>query len=174
MSYSDREWEVWTKEYVSSLVERDWAAEGTGTSGYRRFINLMEGNSILDVACGVGHCIHALPSGIKYLGIDTSTAMLYHARKRFPEHRFHFGDVYDLKNIPQVHYYSTYLRYVLLFFRCGVKQRSAYYLILICFPIKGKRYLWKLLLLVGLCINILKENVRFGISLLMMNYMISY
>jgi len=116
MSYSNRDWEVWTKEYVLALVERDWAAEATSDrphpSGHMRFIHLMEGDSILDVACGVGHCVYALPDGVKYLGVDTSIAMLAHAKKRFPEHHFQVGDAYNLKDIPQ---FDTVIASALLF-----------------------------------------------------------
>ena len=59
--------------------------------------NLVEGNTVLDVACGVGHLYpYIIDMGLEYTGLDNSQDMLDRAREAFPEGSFNYGDIYDL------------------------------------------------------------------------------
>jgi len=104
-----REWEIWDEGLVGVMakqwhdpnfcvreekVGRHWNLIKMGAS-------LVEGDSILDVACGFGH-LFALLRDRDYLGIDSSEYMVKQARKFFPddENRFQLGDAYDLSAHP--------------------------------------------------------------------------
>lgn len=59
--------------------------------------SLLEGSTVLDVGCGVGHLYPFVkPLVSEYLGVDTSDEMLKFAKQFFPGVRFEHGDVYDL------------------------------------------------------------------------------
>ena len=54
-------------------------------------------DSVLDVACGVGHLYPLLePQVWKYKGVDSSFEMIKRAREYFPAAEFEVGDAYDL------------------------------------------------------------------------------
>ena len=97
-----REWEVWDDEYVQVLIEDWWAKEPKMIEfleNYTTLVNMMEGFSILDVACGVGHLAGVVPGGVRYIGVDNSDAMLRVARERHPNMTFIKGDAFTLKGI---------------------------------------------------------------------------
>jgi len=55
------------------------------------------GDSVLDVACGLGHLYHTLkPKTLNYKGIDSSKEMIMTAREKAPDGLFAVGDAYDL------------------------------------------------------------------------------
>lgn len=55
------------------------------------------GDSVLDVACGIGHLYHVLtPRLSHYKGIDSSREMIRVAREHAPDGLFAVGDAYDL------------------------------------------------------------------------------
>ena len=61
---------------------------------------LGSGSKILDVGCGNGRLLAALPGkDIEYLGADNSLEMLTLARKNYPSHRFVQADLLDLSPI---------------------------------------------------------------------------
>jgi SAM-dependent methyltransferase len=95
-----REWEVWDEEYVKILEEDWWVNSDTSTASYQMLADMIEGTSVLDVACAVGHLTRCLPEGIEYLGIDRSHPMLKRARNRHPNFKFEYGDAYDLYKFP--------------------------------------------------------------------------
>ena len=65
-------------------------------------VRLLQGETALDVGCGIGHLYYALKGKVKtYLGIDASPYMLAKAREYFPEGDFRQGDVYDLSGLPR-------------------------------------------------------------------------
>lgn len=54
------------------------------------------GSSVLDVGCGNGRLLEALPPDIDYLGVDNSEKLLELARKEHPQNKFIEGDILDL------------------------------------------------------------------------------
>jgi SAM-dependent methyltransferase len=60
---------------------------------------LIEGESILDMGCGVGHQ-YPYVKHLKYLGVDNSTPMLEKARQFHPEATFTYGDIYNMNGLP--------------------------------------------------------------------------
>ena len=55
------------------------------------------GDSVLDVACGLGHIYHTLnPKTLNYKGIDSSKDMIRIAKECAPDGIFAVGDAYDL------------------------------------------------------------------------------
>jgi len=59
--------------------------------------NLVEGKSVLDVGCGMGHLYPWIKDNIDvYVGVDTSEVMLEKARQFNVGVKFQYGDVYDL------------------------------------------------------------------------------
>ncbi|MGC1121727.1 MAG: class I SAM-dependent methyltransferase [Candidatus Methanofastidiosia archaeon] len=64
-------------------------------------VNLLEGETVLDVGCGLGHLYHALKGKVtQYVGVDASPSMLKKAREFFPGADFREGDVYNLSEFP--------------------------------------------------------------------------
>lgn len=56
---------------------------------------MREGDTVLDVGCGIGHMAALLPMH-GYRGIDNSRDMIMAARRYFPTMSFTVGDVYNL------------------------------------------------------------------------------
>lgn len=93
-----RDWEVWNEKHVENLVEHGWAEDNPSKGKYLKWVlNRLEGDSVLDVGCGIGRLLYFLPEEMDYLGIDSSEPMLERARERFPNRRFVRGDVYNLE-----------------------------------------------------------------------------
>ena len=110
---SDCEWEIWDEKMVKQLasgwrnpadLQLDFSSSETDRHWRltQKVHSLIEGESILDVGCGMGHLFILVKDCFDYLGIDTSQAMLKTAREFFPEHqdKFQFGDAYDLSTLP--------------------------------------------------------------------------
>ncbi|PIQ78186.1 hypothetical protein COV82_01670 [Candidatus Peregrinibacteria bacterium CG11_big_fil_rev_8_21_14_0_20_46_8] len=57
--------------------------------------------SLLDAGCGNGRLLNYLNPQIEYLGIDNSRELLKHAKKRYPQGHFEYGDILALHAIPQ-------------------------------------------------------------------------
>lgn len=54
----------------------------------------------LDVGCGTGHyCGRLAVDGFDAVGIDLDTAMIAHARRRYPQATFHVLDMLDIANL---------------------------------------------------------------------------
>jgi len=58
-------------------------------------VSMREGETVLDVGCGIGHLAALLPCQ-GYRGIDNSRDMVEAAKRFFPAMSFTLGDVYDL------------------------------------------------------------------------------
>jgi len=110
---SNRRWEIWDKNLTNSIAKERWLSpqaclEGKGAKGgihwqlIRQVASLVEGNSVLDVACGLGH-LYILVKGKEYLGIDNSESMIEKCREYFPQEKdfFQVGDAYDLNEYPR-------------------------------------------------------------------------
>lgn len=54
------------------------------------------GSKVLDIGCGNGRLIQALPEDIQYLGVDLSGELIREARKLYPNKRFLTGDFLSL------------------------------------------------------------------------------
>ncbi|MBU7015862.1 MAG: class I SAM-dependent methyltransferase [Theionarchaea archaeon] len=66
-------------------------------------VNLLKGDKVLDVGCGLGHLYYALRGMVAhYIGVDASSFMLQKAREYFPEADFRKGDAHDLSAFPIV------------------------------------------------------------------------
>ncbi len=64
-------------------------------------VNLLKGETVLDVGCGLGHLYHALKGKItQYVGVDASPSMLMKAREFLPEADLREGDINDLSGFP--------------------------------------------------------------------------
>lgn len=65
---------------------------------------LIEGNSVLDVGCGMGHLFALVKNKFDYIGVDGSESMIRVAKHYFLDNanQFQFGDVYNLTNFPNV------------------------------------------------------------------------
>jgi len=58
---------------------------------------LLEGESVLDVGCGLCHLYEALKGRVsKYVGVDIDERALGWARERYPGLELHYTSVYDL------------------------------------------------------------------------------
>lgn len=110
---TDRKWEIWDKKQAEALAsgwrnpsdlqhnssvsedDRHWRLT-------QKVYSLIEGESVLDVGCGMGHLFILVKDRFEYLGIDTSQGMLNKAREFFPENedKFQLGDAYDLSMLP--------------------------------------------------------------------------
>jgi 2-polyprenyl-3-methyl-5-hydroxy-6-metoxy-1,4-benzoquinol methylase len=112
MNIKEKKWEVWDQNRAEGLI-KGWGDPrlcikeinlGSGEKHWgliKTIYSLIEGKSVLDVGCGLGH-LFVLLKNINYLGIDSSKSMLTKARIFFPKDkdRFKFGSVYDLSALP--------------------------------------------------------------------------
>jgi SAM-dependent methyltransferase len=57
---------------------------------------VFEGAKVLDIGCGNGRLLSALPENIQYLGIDLCKGLIEEARKKYPGRRFIVGDFLTL------------------------------------------------------------------------------
>jgi len=97
-----REWEIWDDKKVVGMA-RTWhnpsaSEEKKHQRLTKEVYSLIEGNSVLDVACGMGHLYALAKDNLEYLGVDTSQAMLSEAKDSYQQgqDKFRFGDAYDL------------------------------------------------------------------------------
>ena len=69
---------------------------------------------VVDVGCGTGHVAHDLAQrGLDVVGIDPSSGMLGHARRRYPEQRWMVGDA-TLACLPDVALAGVVARFSLI------------------------------------------------------------
>lgn len=63
----------------------------------RKAAELIKGDTLLDVGCGIGHLYPYVRAKVKeYVGIDNSEDMLDAAKAFYPEIEFTYGDIYNL------------------------------------------------------------------------------
>lgn len=63
------------------------------------------GARVLDLACGNGRLIESLKNKkVDYLGLDSSSNLIYLAQKNYPDYNFIIGDMLDLKKIAKEKY----------------------------------------------------------------------
>lgn len=91
---------AWDKKRVENHIATYGAPDNSNPRYKRRMRFASEGfvgDSVLDVACGVGHLYHVLSPRIwHYKGIDSSKEMIRIAREYAPDGLFTVGDAYDL------------------------------------------------------------------------------
>lgn len=91
---------AWDKKRVENHIVTYGAPDNPSPRYKRRMLFASErvvGDSVLDVACGVGHLYHCLSPRVKlYKGIDSSKEMIRVAREYAPDGLFKVGDAYDL------------------------------------------------------------------------------
>ncbi len=69
---------------------------------YRMFTRLVQGKKVLDIGCGTGRDTSwFLRDRFDYIGVDGSSAMLVHARARYPRARFLLKDFYHMNFSPE-------------------------------------------------------------------------
>jgi len=97
---SDRPWEIWDENHVTRLLSNVW-----GKPGYERgrhwelnkwIADMIEEDSVLEVAPGMGHLYFMIKDKTDYRGRDTSQAMIDKFLEFFPEANVKYGDAYDL------------------------------------------------------------------------------
>ena len=102
-------YEIWDNKRVKGMA-KDWKnpldlmkdTKAIERCRHWRLINsiysLVEGFSILDVGCGMGHLYGLSRLDHDYIGLDSSEAMITKAKEFFPEvqDRFRVGSAYDL------------------------------------------------------------------------------
>lgn len=100
-----REWEVWDAERVENFIKRFGTPKNPTARHKARMklaASLVEGKSLLDVGCGLGHLYPLVKNKVEnYLGVDNSIAMVDMARKLQPNAKFQLGDIYDLSRFGQ-------------------------------------------------------------------------
>jgi 2-polyprenyl-3-methyl-5-hydroxy-6-metoxy-1,4-benzoquinol methylase len=77
--------------YIMSTTKKqrvDWISVATKI--------VTPGSSVLDVGCGTGLMVEALPKDVDYYGIDLNEEYLGVARKQYPGYTFENRDMYDL------------------------------------------------------------------------------
>ncbi len=91
---------AWDKKRVENHIATYGAPDNSNPRYKRRMLFASErvsGDSVLDVACGVGHLFQLLtPRVSHYKGIDSSDEMIKVAREYAPDGLFAVGDAYDL------------------------------------------------------------------------------
>lgn len=104
-----RAWEVWTPP-IARRLENLWGdphhQKGRHYNLVHQVVELIEGPSVLDVGCGLGHLYAQIKDrNLNYRGIDISEPMLEKARKHFPNEarRFQKGDIYHLNRFHNFH-----------------------------------------------------------------------
>ena len=107
-----RKWETWNRGNTKRLAHswgnpKDLTLNSTSKiHRHSRLLQeaflLIEGESILDVACGLGHLFALTKGYFRYLGIDTSQPMIDQALAFFPQDqdKFQLGDAYNLTMLP--------------------------------------------------------------------------
>ena len=92
--------QAWDKKRVENHIATYGAPDNPNPRYKRRMLFASErvvGDSVLDVACGVGHLYHILsPKILSYKGIDSSKEMIMAAKENAPDGLFAVGDAYDL------------------------------------------------------------------------------
>lgn len=81
-------------EHFSSTRVRPW-------NEMRQFAEYVQpGQTVLDLGCGNGRLLDALPTPLNYVGVDLSEALIEQARSKFVDHssqpQFTVGDMRDL------------------------------------------------------------------------------
>ena len=92
--------QAWDKKRVENHLATYGKPDNPNSRYKRRMLFASEqvvGDSVLDVACGVGHLYHILsPKTLSYKGIDSSKEMIMVARENAIDELFAVGDAYDL------------------------------------------------------------------------------
>ncbi|MBZ9814131.1 class I SAM-dependent methyltransferase [Mesorhizobium sp. CA7] len=101
-----RDWENWDVGEIANEIHSIWQKSPIENAHRQELVDIVLGHvpatapSILEVGCGSGliyqKLIGLLPTGSRYMGVDSSLKMLNIARKSFPKGEFHFGDGYGL------------------------------------------------------------------------------
>jgi ubiquinone/menaquinone biosynthesis C-methylase UbiE len=78
---------------IYGAIDKDYVAEANLVHKFIQKYKHIDGNSLLEVACGTGVHTGILSKHYKVEGIDIDTNMLKVARKKHPKIRFHQGDM---------------------------------------------------------------------------------
>lgn len=75
-----------------------WFTEKTQVTNFKMVANVMEeGESVLDVGCGLGDLRLYLPENVRYTGIDYAENVIKLSLSRNPDLRLIVGDILDYK-----------------------------------------------------------------------------
>jgi SAM-dependent methyltransferase len=85
-----------SQRYYDAIYSwKDYAQEAAQVKRVVAEYKRSDGTALLDVACGTGGHAPYLRDGFVYEGLDLDPGMLAVARERFPDVRFHEGDMVD-------------------------------------------------------------------------------
>jgi Methylase involved in ubiquinone/menaquinone biosynthesis len=78
---------------IYGSMGKDYVAEANKVHKFIQKHKRTDSNTLLDVACGTGAHAGPLSKHYKVEGLDLDTKMLAVARKKYPNIRFHVGDM---------------------------------------------------------------------------------
>ena len=84
------DWDARARHAATSWEAAGWSERGQTERfrAVRKALDLVAGDSILDLGCGTGRFIEFLPDFVSYTGWDSSPAMRERARREYPQARF--------------------------------------------------------------------------------------
>lgn len=96
------------RDYYNKNAD-EWAANKTHTfyaeTQFRKFVPyLKKGSKVLDIGCGFGREIPlflGIGRKLRYEGLDISPKFLHIAKSRYPQLKFHQGNLLELKTLPR-------------------------------------------------------------------------
>ncbi len=88
---TDTSWQAESKDY-NKIVGEDghYYHQHVVIPGVLRLLNLKRNDALLDLGCGQGVLARAIPSGVKYVGVDAAAGLIEAAKKmdREPNHKY--------------------------------------------------------------------------------------
>jgi ubiquinone/menaquinone biosynthesis C-methylase UbiE len=94
-------WQDWSKDYIKVFL-RDgvYGVEHPMRKEIRKTLKKLGVKSVLDVGCGPGVDYEGYKKAglnLDYVGIDITPKMIEVCKEKFPEAKFHVGDIYNLR-----------------------------------------------------------------------------
>lgn len=100
-------WECWKHPKYKRQYLKQWGKPNnvlTWSTGalyrFTRTVDLLMGDSVLDVGCGTGHLYHLVKDKMTYIGIDNTPSQIEIAKEFFPDGNFIVADLYDMPELP--------------------------------------------------------------------------
>jgi len=103
-----RPWECWKHPEYGRQYLKQWGTPNdisTWQPGvvyrFTRAADLIIGDSVLDVGCGIGHLYQLVRGQVSYIGIDNTPVQIEIAKEFFPDADFFVADLYSMPEIPR-------------------------------------------------------------------------
>ena len=94
--YGDGVGRVLNQAWAYELLQRAAGSNRSHVSFVTEYVKLRPGDRILDVGCGPGHILRALPPDVEYVGIDPDARYIESARAHWSDRGvFHVADGRD-------------------------------------------------------------------------------